>query len=100
MFLLPEGEVVWRGEGELDIQSDVYYFGIGSDDYILVYENYHGNGDGRLRDLLVGNAIAPHQQVAVVYPKRGPESYVHLIGGNDRLHQFATGDFSVFRVIN
>lgn len=97
-FSLPGGNVIWRGDGELNTQSFVYYFCIGNDNYLLVNEPYHGVGDNVLRDLVVGNAIAPHQKVESIRPKEGVRTYVNLSNKKILAIPQLMGDFSVFLI--
>lgn len=100
LFALPDGDLAWKGDGELDMERFVYYFCINNEDYLLVNELSHGASDSMLANLLVGNAVAPHQKVVPVPPKEGQHTYVNISGGiNDPVLQLR-GDFSVFQVLH
>ena len=100
LFALPDGNLAWQGDSELDTERLVYYFCINNEDYLLVNESYHGVSDSKLANLLVRNAVAPRQRVVPVPPKEGQHTYVNISGGiNDPVPQLR-GDFSVFRVLH
>ncbi len=98
-FDLPHGDVVWQGESGLDIESFMFYFYIGKINYLLVNESYHGADNGHLIDLLIGNAVAPHQKVMPVRPKEGVLTYVRVSRQDGKVVPYITGDFSVFRIV-
>lgn len=97
LFALPDGGVTWQGYSELNTQSFVYYFSIGSENYLLANESFHGAGDNALNNLLIGNAVAPHQKLAQIQPKEGVRNYVNV--ADDKAAPLLKGDFSVFRII-
>jgi hypothetical protein len=99
LFSLPDGDVMWQGDSVLDIERLVYYFCINNQNYILVNELHHGVSDSTLMNLLIGNAVAPHQKVASILPKEGHCTYVNVSRGNNVAPQLR-GDFSAFRIVN
>lgn len=100
LFALPDGDVIWRGDSELNTQSFVYYFCINDNNFLLVNEPYHGVSDGTLVNSLTGNAIAPHQRVTPILPREGTCTYVTVSGENDTLVPQLAGDFSLFRILD
>lgn len=99
-FALPDGDIDWQGNSELDIESFLYYFRINDDNYLLVNEPYHGTGDHKLASLVTENAILPHQKAIALHPKNSTLTYVHISNKHHSFVPHQTGDFSLFHIIN
>ena len=99
LFQLPDGDMLWQGDSELDVERFVYYFSIHDNEYLLVHESYHGVSDDTLAKMLVGNAVAPHQEVASVLPKEGSRVYVTVARESANQDPRLKGDFSVFQIL-
>ncbi len=98
LFPLPDGNLIWQGSSELNAQASTYYFCIDNANYLLVNESHHGVGDNALHNLVIGNAVAPHQKVVSIRPKEGARHYVNLANKKIKTIPQLTGDFSVFLI--
>lgn len=98
-FTLPDGKLAWQGYSELNAQSNVYYFCINADDYILVNEPYHSISGDTLANSLIGNVVPPHQKVILIPPKESTHFYVSIPNKYSKSMPGISGDFSLFHIL-
>lgn len=99
-FSLPAGAIIWCGSSELGSEDFTYYFNIANKSYVLVNQPRRASGDVMLADVLIGNAVAPHERVSVISPIDGLVSYVSLSIEESRLSPWLVGDFTLFEVLH
>ena len=100
LFRLPDGDALWQGDSELDTERFVYYFSIHDNEYLLVHESYHGVSDDTLAKKLVGNVVAPYQEVMPVLSKEGSRVHATVARENGSQDPRLRGDFSVFQILH
>lgn len=98
LFNLPDGDLIWQGESELDIERFLYYFRIEDTDYVLVNELRHDGNIHKLTSSINSNALPPHKKALSIYPKEG--TYVHSPCKDGESTSYKTGDFSLFEIID